>query len=1259
MRHIKPGESSVMKELEQLASKKGWFVDQIDSDSELTKIVMQKVNSVGALLPSNVSLDYILPVTDKNKLRRAVEIVAHAASNVKINNISKGEYFAMTNMINDTDLNKIYAGLTSLEDMIKKTAGINEEMDFVTEEVKKLLAPYGFRFSPEADSSDIYTNPILIANVERNGYNQQQLKDLADLLLFSLKKGTDSETAKMNFSQLKKMLSKSPEQKVNLSKTVRNIVSPDIIASLQKTLTKATGINVSKNGTPDGKWGPMTARAWNKFIDLFSNYIDFKKVSSSGRQIPPQRDVIAATQWANDPRVQKLFEQTNAQRYQSQPKMKDMVPDINKPKNVKPVKEYNFDKWYAGLAKYIPKFLAMARSLKSEYMKDGSLTTKEKEKIMSIIEGRLIQEGYPLQNQQNVDDNIPFNLVNRKMELPTVTELMNQKPKEEFKPKLPSWMEEEYVPENLVKKVSPQQQQNPTEYAQLNSNQQRYMKSLVQNYMSKGLSENEARKRALPIAQHASTVNELVVLASKLDSMGEVKAAKVVDKQISIYRKAMSQLYNVSGETGDQLIESAHPGGGNVLFETEDDGGRIETIVEEQKKNIEKAMKTPTGKYAFITRQLVSLASRMDKEGKRKASRLIDNAINDIKEEALRPFVIKASLTSENLKLLESLPTLLNNLRDDVQDQSGATENIKTFMVHWPDGRRPNVEYDEFLEYFEDYFKNILNGDNISLLKRNLTSLYNGLNVMKTFYNNAALSFGSFNFDLSNRIQKIILLLFKNNFSKKTVTTTTTTEFNPKKRYRASLKKLDNALKLPLSEDTLLKVLGNGNVEVGLSKKQEFLNWVKSEQKKEYTTIAEYEKNNRDLWTNIIKPLVNKKAIKSISSMIKNIEKTAWDFRTKKKIKPTTKPTSSRRSHPRRKRPQHIINLQAEMLKNNLPIGARKPDGKWGPTTYSSWVKLRAKLQEAGLNDIGEATDPGRGKIGRGPSPQQASNAIKELKNYNALSQYGSRSESNIVHFSFGAFNESVLSNPKTFVQFLQKNGIKADKKSLSEIKAKIDEYIFNFMKKPYSKDVMMIANSSNGNMRLIRSKIEKRLSILKNLSRNLLNQIERSGPPEAFQNNPQKQLQNNTQQRPGQTQQQRPGQTQQRQPTSRYGHPWQQIAEANGFSGIGYVESAFNYVDLLYGLNAMDNLQTMKVWVRKASDYFPSSPTTGKNDFKNIVKYIKWANEKASDFARIIAQRNLRSVSGPKLINYVNKKIAETESIRNQADRYIGVGRS
>jgi len=215
----------------------------------------------------------------------------------------------------------------------------------------------------------------------------------------------------------------------------------------------------------------------------------------------------------------------------------------------------------------------------------------------------------------------------------------------------------------------------------------------------------------------SSVINSLVSLANDLDDMGAKEASFSVDNQIKIYKEALDKLYDVTGETGEQLIEKAHPGGGPTIAPSKEEGGKVETVVEEQKKSIDKATKKPTGKYAQTVSKLIALANKLEDEGNVKAALQVDESIREMR--ALLPFsnrssVIeaagsedkKASVVKKGFSLTETLETDINDYAIVLgimyklnQEQrplySGAYKNLKNLLL----------KYLSKAKYYENYSK--------------------------------------------------------------------------------------------------------------------------------------------------------------------------------------------------------------------------------------------------------------------------------------------------------------------------------------------------------------------------------------------------------------------------------------------------------------------------------------------------------------------------------------------------------------------------
>jgi len=105
----------------------------------------------------------------------------------------------------------------------------------------------------------------------------------------------------------------------------------------------------------------------------------------------------------------------------------------------------------------------------------------------------------------------------------------------------------------------------------------------------------------------------------------ELDLTKQQSAEMENMKTAEEKLYDVSGETGEQLVDKAHPGGGTrtELTHSKTDENLVETIVEQQKKDVEVALSMPKGTYAA----LLNLADRLDKLGYVKAADRVDSLL--------------------------------------------------------------------------------------------------------------------------------------------------------------------------------------------------------------------------------------------------------------------------------------------------------------------------------------------------------------------------------------------------------------------------------------------------------------------------------------------------------------------------------------------------------------------------------------------------------------------------------------------------------
>ena len=117
--------------------------------------------------------------------------------------------------------------------------------------------------------------------------------------------------------------------------------------------------------------------------------------------------------------------------------------------------------------------------------------------------------------------------------------------------------------------------------------------------------------------------------------------------------KPASKVYDVTGESGEDLVDDAHPGNMHTEISNrkDDDGNLVETIVERQEMDLDVVRKVPKGTYAT----LVELYNRLHKAGQ-------VEVLSDLAN------VIKSIATAEDI-MEHTLVTLAN-----VLDEKGFTK---------------------------------------------------------------------------------------------------------------------------------------------------------------------------------------------------------------------------------------------------------------------------------------------------------------------------------------------------------------------------------------------------------------------------------------------------------------------------------------------------------------------------------------------------------------------------------------------------------
>ena len=156
--------------------------------------------------------------------------------------------------------------------------------------------------------------------------------------------------------------------------------------------------------------------------------------------------------------------------------------------------------------------------------------------------------------------------------------------------------------------------------------------------------------------------------------MGRVQLAS--EKQgDSIKTAEGDKIYDVSGETGKDLVDEAHPGGGTrtELTHSKTDENLVETIVEQQDKDIEVAKKIPKGVYAV----LVGLCEKLNKMGYGEYIRALEENMTFIKEADLADLNARRmkALTDATNAFIDKLYSMVPPMAFDLRDQIKSLRN--------------------------------------------------------------------------------------------------------------------------------------------------------------------------------------------------------------------------------------------------------------------------------------------------------------------------------------------------------------------------------------------------------------------------------------------------------------------------------------------------------------------------------------------------------------------------------------------------------
>jgi hypothetical protein len=200
--------------------------------------------------------------------------------------------------------------------------------------------------------------------------------------------------------------------------------------------------------------------------------------------------------------------------------------------------------------------------------------------------------------------------------------------------------------------------------------------------------ETEQSKPIFTQAENTSLTATLLKLCNKLRAEGYNKYAESIENKFVNYKAAGVHLYQAHKETGEDLVDQAHPDGDNkIVSDVSDNNGDVETIVSKHKKIVDVVNKQPTGKLASYVKQCkIALGQGMSQED---TDVLYNKAQGDLKEvmKLYSAMALKLGEDSDhNLNFFNMIQNTLN--KKNVYN----IQNIENFLNQALDGLKSDKE---------------------------------------------------------------------------------------------------------------------------------------------------------------------------------------------------------------------------------------------------------------------------------------------------------------------------------------------------------------------------------------------------------------------------------------------------------------------------------------------------------------------------------------------------------------------------------------
>lgn len=207
-------------------------------------------------------------------------------------------------------------------------------------------------------------------------------------------------------------------------------------------------------------------------------------------------------------------------------------------------------------------------------------------------------------------------------------------------------------------------------------------RSYVKIAQEKGWIQEEPLKKEASAPDFQPTHNlmeNILKLCQGLRQSGFGKYAEELESKFVQFKQANCH-YDVSGESGEDLIHAAHPKGSHKLDGVDSDEGVIETVLDQHMKILEKIQKMPHGKLSTAAEVIDAVKTILGQE-KKSIDQLYQQATNDFQEfrKLYSAIILKLGKSANdfNTKYFDGLQNILN--KKQVYAQS---EEFRNYLLN-------------------------------------------------------------------------------------------------------------------------------------------------------------------------------------------------------------------------------------------------------------------------------------------------------------------------------------------------------------------------------------------------------------------------------------------------------------------------------------------------------------------------------------------------------------------------------------------------